>query len=293
MQEQIAFLDGALLPRSEARVSLWDRGFQSGDAVYEGLRVYRGGVFQLHEHVRRLFLCAAAIGITMRMSEGEVADAILRTVHANGVEADAHVRITVTRGDAPSTGMDPRICDATPPCVAIIVERKRPPLPKTGIALATSSIRRTPAQCLDPKLHSCNQLGQIMAKMEANRSGAHEALMLDMQGFVAETNSANVFIIRDDRLLTPRPDSIMPGLTRGTVLNMAHEAGLRAAETNLSLGDVYMADEMFITGTVNQLASVTEVDGRRIGGGQPGPKTQDLLERYLRQAEENSVRLSG
>ncbi len=293
MQDQIAFLDGALLPRQQARVSLWDRGFQSGDAVYEGLRVYRGGVFQLQEHVRRLFLCAYAIGITMQMSEAEVADAILRTVRANGLEADAHVRITVTRGDAPSSGMDPRICDNTPPTVAIIVESKKPPLPKTGISLATSSIRRTPASCLDPKLHSCNQLGQIMAKMEANRSGAHEALMLDMQGFVAETNSANVFIVRGDSLLTPRPDSIMPGLTRGMVLQMAPELGLTACEINLSLGDVYMADEMFVTGTVNQLAAVTEVDGRRIGGGQPGPHTQRLLDRYLALAASNSVRLSS
>ncbi len=293
MQDQIAFLDGRLLPRQEARVSLWDRGFQSGDAVYEGLRVYSGGVFQLHEHVRRLFQCAGAIGITMRMSEAEVADAILRTVRANRLEADAHVRITVTRGDAPSTGMDPRICDATPPTVAITVEGKEPPFPKTGISLATSSIRRTPAQCLDPKLHSCNQLGQIMAKMEANRAGAHEALMLDMQGFVAETNSANVFIVSGDRLRTPLPDSIMPGLTRGVVLGMAPEIGLAAFETNISLGDVYMADEMFVTGTVNQLAAVTEVDGRRIGGGQPGPHTGRLLARYLLLAAENSVRLAG
>ena len=289
MPANLVYLDGRIVPRDEAKVSVWDRGFQSGDAVYEGLRVYRGGVFQLHEHVHRLFQCARAIGIDMTSSPEAMARAILDTVRANGLTEDAHIRITVTRGDAPSTGMDPRICAKTPATVVVIVEPKKPPLPKSGIRLATSSVRRTPAQCLDPKLHSCNQLGQIMAKMEANQAGAHEALMLDMQGFVAETNSANIFIVSGRRLSTPKRDSIMPGLTRGTVMEIAPQLGLMAAEEDISLADIYMADEMFLTGTVNQIVPITEVDGRRIGGGQPGPHTQALLAAYLKLAAENSV----
>ena len=289
MPPSLVFLNGSLVAREDAKVSVWDRGFQSGDAVYEGLRVYRGGVFQLHEHVHRLFLCAHAIGIVIAMSRDAVARAILDTVRANDLTEDAHIRITVTRGDAPSTGMDPRICDATPATVVIIVEPKKPALPKSGIRVVTSSVRRTPAQCLDPKLHTCNQLGQILAKMEANQAGAQEALMLDMQGFVAETNSANVFIVSGRRLSTPRRDSIMPGLTRGAVMAMAPDLGLELTEDNISLSDVYMADEMFLTGTVNQIVPIIDVDGRGIGGGQPGPLTTRLLDRYLKLAAENSV----
>jgi branched-chain amino acid aminotransferase len=147
----LVYLDGRIVPRAEAKVSVWDRGFQSGDAAYEGLRVYRGGVFQLHEHVRRLFQCAHALGIDMQLSREAVARAILDTVRANGLTEDAHIRITVTRGDAPSTGMDPRICAKTPATVVVIVGPKKPPLPKSGIRLATSSVRRTPAQCLAPE----------------------------------------------------------------------------------------------------------------------------------------------
>lgn len=289
MQEQIVYLNGALVSRDQARISIWDRCFQSGDAVYEGLRVYNGGVFQLKEHVQRLFLCAKALGISIKMCEGDVEKAILETVRANRLESDAHVRVTITRGEAPRTGMDPAICDSTPPTIAILVEAKKPQMPKTGIRLITSSMRRTPAQCLDPKLHTCNQLGQIMAKMEANRAGVDEALMLDLQGFVAETNSANVFIFDGNRLLTPRRDCIMPGFTRRLVFSMASDHGLQVTEDNISLADVYMAREMFIAGTVNQIVPVIEVDGRSIGSGEAGQVTQCLLAAYLARAQVESV----
>jgi branched-chain amino acid aminotransferase len=218
-----------------------------------------------------------------------MAQAILDTVQANGFTEDAHVRVTITRGDAPSSGMDPRLCATLPPTIVVMAESKKPPLPKSGIRLVTSSIRRTPAECLDPKLHSCNQLGQILAKMEANQAGAHEALMLDVNGFVAETNSANIFAVSGGTLKTPHRDMIMPGLTRGVVLDLAASERLQALESNISLFDIYTADEVFITGTVNQLVSVIEVDGRTIGDGQPGPATARLLSRYLQVAAETSV----
>lgn len=281
MSELLVYIDGRLVPRPEAKISVWDSGFQCGDGVYEGLRVYRGGVFQLREHVDRLFRCAHAIGIAVPKSREALAQAILDTVKANGLAEDAHIRITITRGDKPRTGMDPKIGGDAAPTMVIIAEPKTPAFPKSGIRLVTSSVRRTPAQCLDPKLHTLNQLGQIMAKIEANNAGANEALMLDMQGFVAETNSANIFIVRGSQIATPKRDAIMPGFTRALVLETAPTLGWTASEENVSLADVYGADEVFITGTVNQLVPVVEVDGRRIGGGQPGPVATGLLRRYL------------
>jgi branched-chain amino acid aminotransferase len=288
-KELLAYINGQLVPREQAKVSVWDAGFQCGDGVYEGLRVYRGGIFQLHEHVERLFLCAHAIGIKLPWSRTEVAGAMLQTVRANGLKDDAHIRVSLTRGDRPHTGMDPRIGGNNPPTFVIIAEPKKPAFPKSGIRLMTSALRRTPAQCLDPKLHTLNQLGQVMAKIEANHAGVNEALMLDMQGFVAETNSANIFLAKGQRLATPRRDSIMPGFTRQLILGLAPELGFQVVEENLSLADFYGADEVFITGTVNQLVPVVEIDRRLIGEGGPGPVTSKLLNQYLSIAAEKSI----
>jgi branched-chain amino acid aminotransferase group I len=284
------YLNGNVVSRNEARVSVWDSAFQCGDAVYEGLRVYSGGVFQLHEHVDRLFRCAHAIGIEVQLSREDIARAILDTVRANGVSKDAHIRITITRGEKVKTGMDPRIAAEGGPTIVIIVEPKPPAFPKTGIKLITSSIRRTPAECLDPKLHTCNQLGQVLAKMEANNAGAQEAVMLDLNGFVAETNSANMFVLTGKRLSTPKRDAIMPGLTRALVMRLAPEFGWSAVEENISLTDLYTADEVFISGTVNEIVPVIEVDGRRIGSGRQGPGATALLARYLEIARRDAVR---
>ncbi|WP_226781586.1 aminotransferase class IV [Oceaniglobus trochenteri] len=290
MTEQLVYINGDLVTRENAKISVWDRGFQSGDGVYEGLRVYNGGVFRLHEHVARLIRCAHALRINLKMTHDDICKAILKTVEANGLTSDAHIRITLTRGDKPTTGMDTKIGEDWPPCLVIIIEPKKPSFPKDGLRLITSSVRRMPAQCLDPKLHTLNQLGQIMAKIEANNAGANEAIMLDMQGFVAETNSANLFMIEGDTLRTPKVDALMPGLTRGYMLKIAADFGLKAVEDNISLGDLYCADEVFMTGTVCEIVPVTEIDGRRIGAGKPGPRTLKLLERYLETANSEVTR---
>ncbi len=289
MTQQKVYINGEFFDRDRAKVSVWDRGFQSGDGVYEGLRVYNGGVLRLCEHVARLARCARALLINLPMSESEICDAILRTVRENGLRADAHIRVTLTRGDKPTTGMDTRIGSDWPSTLVIIVEAKKPSFPKSGLRLITSSIRRTPAQCLDPKLHTLNQLGQIMAKMEAIDAGADEAIMLDMHGFVAETNSANLFVISGDTLRTPTENSLMPGLTRRFVLDCAGDFGLRAIENDISLGDLYGADEVFMTGTVCEIVPVTRVDGRSIGTGGPGRTTLTILERYLEMANREVV----
>lgn len=274
-------INGQLVPREEARVSVWDSGFQSGDAVYEGLRVYGGAVFRLDEHVDRLFRCARSIGIDIPLPKSEVADSIRGTVRANGLTDNAHVRITVTRGAKPVTGMNPDLATAGEPTIVVIAEPKPPSFPKSGISLVTASIRRSPAACLDPKLHTCNQLGQILAKMEANVARADEALMLDVNGFVAETNSANIFAIMGSELATPTRDACMPGLTRAMVLEMAPSVGLSVSERNISQADLYGADEVFISGTVCEIVPVILIDGRRIGSGKPGPVTTRLLDEYL------------
>lgn len=289
LEELQVFLNDRLVRRDEARVSVWDSGFQSGDAVYEGIRIYDGKVFRVSEHVDRLFRCAHGIGIEMTKTREEVIEAIVSTVRANHFAGNAHIRITVSRGDKQKTGMDPRLSDHTPPTLVIIAEPKEPTFPASGITLITSSVRRMPAQCLDPKLHTCNQLGQILAKAEANHANADEALMLDINGFVAETNSANFFIVRGNRVMTSTKDACMPGITRAFVLELARDLGYEIEETNISLGDVYMADEAFITGTICEVVPVLQTDGRVIGDGTPGPTTLRLREAYLEVATTSGV----
>ncbi len=285
----MVFVNDRLVPRAQAMVSVWDAGFQHGDGVYEGIRVYNGKIFRLHEHVARLFECADALGIRIPMSREEMAVAIARTVHANNLVHDTHIRVQATRGLKRLTGMDPELAAVPHATVVVMAEPKKPTLPKGGMTLITSSIRRTPADCLDPKLHTCNQLGQIMAKMEANHAGADEALMLDTHGFVAETNSANVFVVKGKRVSTSTRNACMPGLTREFVLELAERLGYQAREEDLSLSDVYRADEMFVCGTVCEIAPVTGVDGRRIGSGQPGPVTERISEAYLKVAGSEGV----
>lgn len=283
------YVNGEIVPAEDARLSVWDGGFQSGDAVYEGMRVYNRCVYRLYEHLRRLYDCAHAIGIQVPIAIDAMADAVRRTVRENGFTDDAHIRVTVTRGTKRITGMDPRIPLTHGPNIVILAEPKTPAFHKNGIALITSSLRRMPAQCLDPKLHSCNQLGQILAKMEAVNAGGDEALMLDLHGFVAETNSANVFIVKGNRLATPRRDACMPGITRAHVLRIGASLGWDTHEENLSLTDVYTADEMFMTGTVCEIVPVTKVDGRRIGDGEPGDRTLEILGQYLRSARSEGI----
>lgn len=288
MSELQVYVQGRLVPAAQATVSVWDSSFQHGDAVYEGLRVYGGRVFRLHEHLQRLYDCAGAVMIDIPLSMEEMATAVRDTVRANGLTDNAHIRLTVTRGTKRITGMDPQL-SATQGTVVIIAEPKEPSFPRSGIRLITSSVRRMPAACLDPKIHSCNQLGQILAKIEANNAGADEALMLDVNGFVAETNSANVFVVKGQRVMTPTRDACMPGLTRGYVLTKAPELGYPATEENISLTDVYWADEMIVCGTVCEIVPVTSVDGRRIGTGAPGPFARRMLEEYLKVAHSDAV----
>ena len=286
----IVFINGQLVHRDRAGVSPFDSVVQGGDAVWEGLRLYNGRIFKLAEHLERLRGSALALAFTEIPTDATITDAIRRTLAANQMTDGVHIRLTLTRGVKYTSGMDPRL-NTSGPTLIVLAEFKAPVYDKTGITLITSSVRRFPPDCLDPKVHHCNLIQSILAKIEANTAGADDALMLDLAGFVAETNATHVFIVRQGAVLTSRLVACPEGITRGVVLDLCRANGIPHEERDLSLTEVYRADEVFCTGTMGELAPVTRVDGRPIGGGPPGPVTARLsaLFRELTAREGTSV----
>jgi len=260
-------IDGRLVHRDDAGISPFDSAVQGGDAVWEGLRVYDGRVFRLTEHLDRLRASATAMAFTQIPSHRELTHELVRTLAANDMTDGIHVRLTLTRGVKYTSGMDPRLNTAGPTLI-ILAEHKAPVYDTGGVRLITSGIRRIPPGCVDQNIHSCNLINSILAKIQANAAGVDDALMLDLAGAVAETNATHVFVVHDGRVLTPRTTSCPEGITRAVVLELCAEHGIPASERDLSLTDVYRADEMFCTGTMGELVPVVEVDGRPIGGGQ-------------------------
>ena len=273
------YVNGELLPRKDAKISVLDSAVQGGDFVWEGLRVYHGKIFRFKEHLDRMIDSAKAMAFSRIPSREEIKQAVFQTLETNGMRDGAHVRLTLTRGLKITSNMDPRANHFGPSLIAI-AEWKKPRFAKTGIRLITSSIRRNTPQCLDSKIHHGNLINNILAKIEANAAGADEALMLDIHGYVAETNSANVFLIKKGDVLTPNADACLPGITRDVVLAMARKEGFPVQERNVSIAEVYAADEMFSTGTVGELTPIVEVDGRSIGSGSPGSLTERLRAHY-------------
>lgn len=267
-----------LYPRAEAKVSVFDSSVQGGDAVWEGVRVYDGRVFALDAHLDRLFDSARAMAFESVPSREQVKEAIFATLRANGMRDGAHIRLTLTRGEKVTSGMSPAY-NRSGPCLIVLAEWKAPVYDAAGIRLITSAVRRNAPQCLDSKIHHNNLINNILAKIQANQAGVDDALMLDVHGFVAETNATNVFLVKRGALFTPHADSCLPGITRAKVLAIAREAGISATERNVTLAEVWSADEMFTTGTAGELTPVLEVDGRAIGDG-GGPLTRRLQELY-------------
>ena len=270
---------GTLVPRDQAGISPFDSAVQGGDAVWEGLRVYRGTIFRLTEHLDRLCDSAKALAFAEIPSLDTIREEIRRTLEANRMFDDVHIRLTLTRGVKITSGMDPRL-NRSGPTLIVLAEHKPPVYDRKGLKLITSSIRRFPPDCLDPKIHHANLIQSILAKIEANQAGADDALMLDKQGFVAETNATHLFIVDGDKLVTSRTVACPEGITRDCVLALCEQHGIEHEVRDLSLTEVYRAAEMFCTGTMGELASVIEVDGRRIGDGRPGPVTQRLSGLY-------------
>lgn len=255
---------GTLFPRNEARVSVFDSSVQGGDAVWEGLRVYNNGIFCLDRHLNRLVASAHALAFTGVPSKEAIKQAIFETLAANGMRDETHIRLTLTRGEKVTSGMDPRL-NTKGPCLIVLAEWK--PLVydnSKGIRVITCSQRRNSPQFLDSKIHHNNLLNNILAKIQANVAGVDAAVMLDNHGFVSELNDTNLFMVKDGVVLTPFADACLHGITRGLVIEICRANGLPVEERNLSLTEFYNADEVFATGTMGELTPVTEIDGRNI-----------------------------
>jgi branched-chain amino acid aminotransferase len=268
-------INGRLVHRDEAGISPFDSAVQGGDAVWEGLRLYDGRIFKLKEHLDRLRSSALALAFAEIPTHAAITEEVKRTLAANGMEDGVHIRLTLTRGVKITSGMDPRLNQAGPTLI-VLAEHKPPVYDRGGITLITSSVRRPPPDSLDPKVHHCNLIPSILAKIEANVAGADDALMLDARGFVAETNATHLFLVSDGLVLTPHTVACPEGITRATVLDLCRAHDIPCREKDFSLTEVYRADEAFCSGTMGELAPVVRVDGRSIGSGRPGPMTARL-----------------
>jgi branched-chain amino acid aminotransferase len=284
------YINGELYPRSEAKISVFDSSVQGGDAVWEGLRVYRGRIAAFDAHLQRLRDSAHALAFDGVPTADRVRDAIFDTLRANGMSDGVHIRLTLTRGEKLTSGMNPRLnvygCG-----LIVLAEWKAPVYGDEGIRIVTSAIRRNSPQHLDSKIHHNNLLNNILAAIEANVAGVDSALMLDTAGYISETNDTNVFIVRNGVLYTPFADSCLPGITRRMILDLAHVDGISATEKNLSLTELYVADEAFTTGTMGELTPILQADGRLIGDGTPGPMTRRLQQRHRQFAWETGEAL--
>jgi branched-chain amino acid aminotransferase len=274
-RDLLVSVDGCLVHRDRAAISPFDSSVQGGDAVWEGLRLYRGRIFRLDEHLARLRRSAKALAFEQVPSDEEIIGQIGATLRANRMTDNVHIRLTLTRGVKITSGMDPRL-NQSGPTLIVLAEHKPPVYDSSGITLITASMRRPPPDCLDPKIHHNNLLPSILAKIEANVAGANDAVMLDRRGFVAETNATHLFLVAGGRLATPATTACPEGITRAAVLELAEGAGIGCDVGDLSLTQFYAADEVFVTGTMGGLTPVIAIDGRTIGGGSPGPVTGRL-----------------
>lgn len=274
------YLNGALVPRAQALVSVFDSGFVLGDGVWEGLRVHAGRIAFLEQHLDRLYEGARALDLDIGLDRPALTRALLETLRANNMRDGVHIRLMVTRGLKRTPGQDPRLCIGAA-TVVIIPEYKEPaPHARTaGLRLFTVHVRRGAPDVQDPKLNSHSKINCILACIQATKAGADEALMLDPHGFVATCNSTHFFIVRKGEVWTFTGAYCVPGITRGNVLRICREQGIPALEKSFSLTDVYAADEAFVTGTFAGVVPVVEVDGRRISAGR-GPMVERLQRCY-------------
>jgi len=285
-RDLIVNVGGTLVHRDEAGVSPFDSTVQNGDGVWEGLRLYDGRIFRLHEHLARLRRSAEALAYEGVPADDAIIAEIRRTLAANDMRDGAHVRLTLSRGLKYTSGLDPRINTAG--CTLLVLAEHKPPVyDKSGLRLITAQHRRPPADVLDQRIHSCNQLTSILAKLEANAAGADDALMLDTRGFVAETNATHVFIVTGSVVATPDTVACPEGITRAAVMELCAANEIIHEVRDIRPEEVHTADEMFCTGTMGELAPVVEVDGKKIANGAIGPMTARLsvLFRELTRAE--------
>ncbi len=274
-------INGELYHRDVAGISPFDSAVQGGDAVWEGLRLYEGRIFKLIPHLNRLRDSAKAMAFAEIPAHDEIIAEISKTLVANQMTDGVHIRLTLSRGVKYTSGMDTRL-NTQGPTLIVLAEHKPPVYDKSGVRLITSSVRRIPPDCVDQNIHSCNLINSILAKIQANAAGADDALMLDYQGYLAETNATHVFIVKDGVVLTSDTGSCPEGITRATVLEICQREDIPHQVKDISLTEIYRADEMFCTGTMGELAPVIELDGRSIGDGAAGLMTRRLSDLFRR-----------
>lgn len=272
-------INGELFHRDVAGVSPFDSVVQGGDAVWEGLRLYEGRIFKLEEHLNRLRNSAKALAFSNIPTNEELTTEIVKTLQANNMTDGVHIRLTLTRGVKITSGMDPRL-NQSGNTLIVLAEFKSPVYDTSGLTLASSSVRRFTPDTLDPKIHHCNLIQSIMAKIEATAAQADDALMLDTRGFVAETNATHIFFVKDGYVCTPRAVACPEGVTRQAVIDLCHEHNIDIRIKDCSQAEFYRADECFCTGTMGELACVTTIDGRTIGSGTIGPMTTRLTKLF-------------
>lgn len=286
------YVNGGFVPAETASVSVFDHGFLYGDGVFEGIRVYAGTIFRLHQHVKRLYDSAQCILLTIPLEPEALIDAIVETVRRRELP-DQYVRVVVSRGKG-DLGLDPRKCSK--PSVIIIADTIAlypAHLYTQGVELVTVATRRTPAWALDPRIKSLNYLNNILAKIEAQQAGAVEAVMLNAEGYVAECTADNIFIVRQDRVLTPSTMAgALAGVTRDSAIEIARELGVSTEETLLTRYDLYTADECFMTGTGAEIVPVVRIDGRSIGTGTPGVWTTRIRQEFAALCRSDGVKVS-
>jgi branched-chain amino acid aminotransferase len=282
----LIYVNGALAPREQARISVFDSGFLVGDGVWEGLRLHHDRLVFLDDHLDRLWQGAKAIGLDIGLTRAQITEAIWATLRANDMHDGVHVRLMVTRGVKKTPSQDPRLTIGGPTLV-IIAEHKQanPAVFEQGVRLFTSTIRRPPPDTLDPKLNCHSKLHEVMALNQAIQAGADEALMLDVHGAVATCNATNFFIVVKGQVWTSTGQHCLNGITRRKVIEACRANAIPVFERDFSLVDVYSADEAFVTGTFGGLTPVTTIDGRLIGETRPGPMTRRLRELYRDEIE--------
>jgi len=257
------WINGELLHRDQAKISVFDSAVQGGDAVWEGVRVYDGRIFCFEKHLNRLMESAKSMDFVNIPSIDEVKNAVFSTLKANGMKDDTHIRLTLTRGEKITSGMNPKLNQFG--CTLIVLaEWKSSIFYGKELRLVTSNIRRNSPLCLDSKIHHANLINNILAKIEANHAGVDDAVMLDLDGFVAETNATNIFMIKNGVVITPYPKACLPGITRGLIIEICKNNNIPIVEQDISVTELYNADEVFTTGTMGELAKVNEIDKRMI-----------------------------
>lgn len=274
------YMSGKLVNEKDAKVSVFDHGLLYGDGVFEGIRAYNGRVFMLDEHIKRLYDSAKAIALDIPMTSESMAKAVVKTCRANDIR-DGYIRLVVTRGVG-TLGLNPYLCKkAEVIIIAAAIQLYPKKLYDDGLAVITAGTTRNLQEALNPRIKSLNYLNNIMAKIEALDSGVPEAIMYNHEGYVAEATGDNVFIVRDGVVLTPPIEAGgLPGITRTVVMRLARQKGIQVVEKNLTRYDLYVCDELFLTGTAAEVIGIVEIDGRHIGEGKPGPITRLLRETF-------------